>query len=277
MKEEKLPTGYEGENIPDDFFIPPCGIEDIDRAVFNLFDDRLCFEVSLDKEMTKVPVVFSTGERFSLSRRAKPIRDKNNAIILPVIAIKRNNIDHSPNLGGLGTGISSRDQGDLVVKRRLDSKDKLYQKTINKLKLKNQDNVATRANFLENINFPGNDAKPGKFASRTNKDNLSFRDKFTGRHLESDLSDNIFEIITIPYPKFVMISYQITFWTQYVQHMNAMIENLISKYDGQERGFRIETAKGYQFTIYVSFNPITFINHVSYFLSWNTVFKMLNL
>ena len=33
--------------------------------------------------------------------------------------------------------------------------------------------------------------------------------------------------------------------------MNQLIENLISKFDGQERGFRIETNKGYRFTLYV--------------------------
>jgi len=249
--EEKLPTGYEGENVAKDFFIPPCGIEDIDRAVFELFDKRLCFEVDINKQISKVPVVFSTGERFSLTRRAKPIRDKNNAIILPVIAIKRSTIDHSPNQGGLGTGIAFRSQGDLTIKRRLDSTDRDYQKVINKLKLKNQENVASRNNFLEQINFPGNDADPGRLASRTNKNNLSYRDSVTGRLLESDLSDNIFEIITIPYPKFITVSYQIVIWAQYVQHMNQLLENLITKFDGQERGFRIETNKGYRFTLYV--------------------------
>ena len=251
MSKEKLPTGYEGENIPDDFFIPSCGIEDIDRAVFQLFDKRLCFEVDINHETTKVPVVFSTGERFSLTRRAKPIRDKNNAIILPVIAIKRGAIDHSPSQGGLGTAIAYRDQGDITIKRRLDSSDRGYQNIINKLKIKNQDNVSTRKNFQDQENFPGNDAKPGTVASRTNKNNLSYRDSVTGRLLEPDLTDNIFEIITIPYPRFVMITYQIVVWTQYVQHMNYMIENLITSYDGQEKGFRIETDKGYQFTLYV--------------------------
>ncbi len=250
MSKEKLPTGYEGENTPDDFFIPACGIEDIDRAVFELFDKRLCFEVDINHETTKVPVVFSTGERFSLTRRAKPIRDKNNAIILPVIAIKRGTIDHSPGQGGLGTGIAFRDQGDIIIKRRLDPSDRGYQNLINKSRIKNQDNVATRKNFQDQTNFPGNDAKPGTIASRTNKDNLSYRNIAEGDLLDPDLTDNIFEIITIPYPKFVMITYQIVMWTQYVQHMNQMVENLISSFDGQERGFRIETDKGYQFTLY---------------------------
>ena len=83
--QEKVDTGYDGD--PDDAFVmPACTIEDVDRGVFELFDKRLCFTVDVNHEATKVPVVFSTGERFSLTRRAKPIRDKNNAIILPVIA-----------------------------------------------------------------------------------------------------------------------------------------------------------------------------------------------
>jgi hypothetical protein len=247
---EKLSTGLEGQNIPESFYIPPCGIEDIDRAVFELFDNRLKFEVNINKELTKVPVVFSTGERFSLSRRAKPIRDKNNAIILPVIAIKRNVIEHSPSMGGLGTSIAFRSQGDMIVRRRLAKEDKTYQRLINKNKIKNQDNVASRKNYLENSIFPGNVAKPGTESSRNNKDNLSFHDSVTGRLFETDLGDNVFEIIAMPYPKFVTISYQITVWTQYVQHMNQMIENLITKFDGQEKGYMIETSKGYRFTLY---------------------------
>jgi hypothetical protein len=85
---EILKKGYEGFNVPDDFKIPPCGIEDVDRAVFELFDKRLAFEVKVNEQTTKVPVVFAAGERFALTKRLKPIRDKNNALVLPLIALK---------------------------------------------------------------------------------------------------------------------------------------------------------------------------------------------
>ena len=83
----------EGTNIPTDFEIPQCGIEDLDRALFNLFDKRLAFSIKVNNIPKKVPVVFSTGERFALTRRAPPVRDKNNALILPIIGIKRNSIN----------------------------------------------------------------------------------------------------------------------------------------------------------------------------------------
>ena len=84
---------WEGTNIPEDFYIPPCGIEDIDRALFYLFDRRLAFSIDANNVPKKVPVVFSTGERFALNRREPPIRDRNNALILPIIAVKRNSIN----------------------------------------------------------------------------------------------------------------------------------------------------------------------------------------
>ena len=57
----RIPTGYEGTNIPEDFSIPECTIEDVDRALFNLFDEDLMFTVEQSNEQKKVPVIFATG------------------------------------------------------------------------------------------------------------------------------------------------------------------------------------------------------------------------
>ena len=87
MTKRKIDGKHDGSTA-EDFFIPESGIEDTDRGVFELFDKRLNFQVKIKDQASKVPVVFSTGERFALTRRRKPIRDKNNAIILPIIPIK---------------------------------------------------------------------------------------------------------------------------------------------------------------------------------------------
>ena len=110
----KIDEGYEGA-VPDDFSFPSAGIEDIDRALFDLFDKRIPMQISIESQFTKVPVVFSTGERFALTRRRRPIRDRNNALILPIMAIHRMGIDHSPSQGGYGTAISFRDQQSLSL------------------------------------------------------------------------------------------------------------------------------------------------------------------
>jgi len=246
----KIDTGYEGA-VPDDFEFPPSGIEDIDRSLFELFDKRIPLQVAIDDQATKVPVVFSTGERFALTRRRRPIRDRNNALILPVMSIHRTSIDHSPSQGGYGTAIAFRDQQEYVVRKRLDDKDRDYQNIINKLRLKNQSNVSSRANFQNQNIFPGRGSLAGKVASRRNLNNLSYRDDPMGNLLRDDIGDNIFEIITVPYPKFMAIDYEITLWTQYMTQMNQLIEVIFSSFDGQGHEFLLKSQSGYEYVAFV--------------------------
>lgn len=260
----KIDTGYEGTNVPEDFSIPSCGIEDVDRAIFDLFDKKLKLEVQINEKTTKVPVVFAAGERFALTRRRQPIRDRNGALILPVIAIARKSIDISPGLSGYGTAISVRDQASYVIKRRLSKRDRLYQNIINKLSIKNQKNVASRENFSQDLVFPGNEALPGTVASRRNGPNISYEIESSGQVLDPRISKNIFEIITIPYPEFFLAQYEITFWTQYTLNMNQLIEVMMSNFSGQGMEFQIESEKGYQFVGYIKGNLATGDNFEDY-------------
>ena len=47
-KGEKVIKSFEGNNAPEDFDFPSIGIADIDRAIFQLFDNKL----SLDRKST---------------------------------------------------------------------------------------------------------------------------------------------------------------------------------------------------------------------------------
>ena len=165
---------FKGENLPSDFNFPSFGIEDIDRAVFNLFDKKLNFQITQKNKISKIPVVFAAGERFALTRRKNPIRDKNNTLILPLISIMRGDINFSPDLGGSKTAIAPREQESYIIKKRLSEKDRKYQNIINKQSIKNQKNVSSRGNFLLNDISPGNVAKPGTVASRRNESNLKY-------------------------------------------------------------------------------------------------------
>ena len=138
---QRIINKFEGDNTPKDFDFPSIGIEDIDRAVFKLFDNKIRFQVTQKGESKKVPVVFAAGERFALTRRKNPIRDKNNALILPLISIMRSDVDFSPDQSGKKTPISFREQPTYVIKRRLAEKDREYQNLLNKLDIKNQKNI----------------------------------------------------------------------------------------------------------------------------------------
>ena len=150
-KREKVINQFEGDNPPDNFEFPSIGIEDIDRAVFKLFDKKLNFQTTQKNQSKKVPVVFAAGERFALTRRKNPIRDKNNALVLPIISIMRGDVDFSQDQGGKKTAIAFREQSSYTIKRRLDKRDREYQNIINKQGLTNQKNVASKNSFLNSI------------------------------------------------------------------------------------------------------------------------------
>ena len=66
-----IPSGLDGNNIPEDFHLPSCGLEDIDKAFFDLFDQQLNFNIENKSKTLAVPVVFATGERFAIVKRRK--------------------------------------------------------------------------------------------------------------------------------------------------------------------------------------------------------------
>ena len=114
-KGEKVIKSFDGNNAPDNFDIPSIGIEDLDRAVFQLFDKKIFFEVSHKGALQKVPVIFASGERFALTRRKNPIRDSENTLILPLVSIMRQSIDFSPSQANKRTAISFREQENYII------------------------------------------------------------------------------------------------------------------------------------------------------------------
>ena len=248
---------FDGNNVPEDFDFPSIGIEDIDRTVFDLFDQVLKFEVTSKGTSKQVPVIFATGERFALTRRKNPIRDRNNTNILPLISIVRENIDIGPSQGGKGTAISFRAQPNYVVKKRLSSKDRQFQNLLNKQGLKNQDNVATNNNFVDATNSLV--AEPGKTATRREKNNLKFS-KNAQVNLKPNIDANIYEIIQVPYPYFIALSYNVTFWCQYMQQGNQMVEYLLNKIDVPGGEFAMKTREGFELVAFIG-DSINFSNN----------------
>lgn len=223
-----LPSGYEGSNTPVDFSLPSCGIEDVDRAFFELFDKVLPFTYKAskdDNEIRKIPVVFATGERFALASKKSPLRDRNNALILPIISISRSGVEQDSTKGN---GVSDR-FNELVIKKRISAEDPLYQSLQNTHGFRNT---------------------PGVGEGGTN--NL-VRDYYseTGRYLEPNLQRGLYEILVIPMPKYFTLKYEVTFWTQYVGHINEMITTLMGSYiQPGNRSIKITTKKGYWFVAY---------------------------
>jgi hypothetical protein len=237
-----VPSGYEGTNVPSDINIPACGIEDVDRAISNAFKD-ISLEVSntTTGNSTKVPIIFAAGEKWAMLKRGKALRDKTNTLILPLITIRRVKLEQDMSKDIEGRGINQQ-TGQLVVKRRLNSNDRDYQNIINKLGIQNQSNLGQ----LTPITTLSTTRDIGK-----NSNDLDIID---GALMAHKLNENVWEIITIPAPQFFSVAYEITFWAQYIQHMNEMTQKFIASYLPQGNAIRLDTDKGYWFIATVEGN-----------------------
>jgi hypothetical protein len=230
---------------PNDFEIPSCTIEDVDRSLFTLFDKQLPFTYKHKSGIKKVPVIFATGERFAVLRRKEPLRDRAGALVLPLVSIMRTNINQTPEMGA-GTAQNV----PMTIKKKLSAKDPIYQMLINKTAIKNSDDLVSN---LARTNFPTQTtgSAPGRIATRRpgTAPSLSVRQ---GDVLQTSLGNNIFEVITMPPPKYYTATYEVTFWSQYTSQMNEMLMALMSLYQSySQRTFKLETPKGYWFVAYV--------------------------
>ena len=241
-------TPQAGENASGNILeVPSCTIEDIDRAVFNLFNRDLPLFHTIKNSTNRVPVIFAGGERFALIARKKPLRDKNNALILPVVSIMRNSVVAENEMG-----MASNQVVPHTIKKSLSRKDPRYQRIINKLGLNNSDDMPSTSAFLEGDRTqPLTGAQPGRVASRRTASQVPLGVR-RGDLLEPKIDNNIVEVLEIPPVQFVTATYDVTIWTQYVQQMNnltmAIMTNMQS-YTG--RSFRLETSKGYTFVAYL--------------------------
>lgn len=232
-----------GANIPDDFDIPPCSIEDVDRALFNLFDKDLPFTYKHKDGTKRAPVIFASGERFAVLRRKEPLRDKSGALILPLVSIMRTGITQSPTMGG-----STNQTNSHIIKKRLSENDPAYQRLLNKQGFQNSDDLPSKNSFNNFEVSPNQTALGGRNASR--RPIPSRRDT---NDLNPSLGRNIYEIIEMPPPKYFTATYEITLWAQYTLQMNDMLTGLMSLYQSySQRTFQLETDKGYWFVGYAA-------------------------
>lgn len=232
-----LPSGYEVNSYgPHDLTIPPCGVEDVDVSLFHLFDKEISAHFGgIDgAELKKVPIVFAAGEKWALLKRGRPLRDKTNTLLLPLITIMRTEINQGASEDIAGRGINQQ-VGEMVVHRRLDKSDRDYQRLINKLLLPNQPGLSE--------SVPGEPPTTDRTIGQLSNEKAG-RD---GAYLSPSLTNNVYETIVVPMPQFYTAKYQVTIWTQYTQHANQILETIFSSFLPQGQCWRLDTDKGYWF------------------------------
>lgn len=244
---ENINPPQTSENLANNFVeIPNCTIEDVDRALFNLFDKDLPLLYTHRNDTKRIPIVFATGERFALLARKKPLRDRSKALILPVISILRSNVQYGHEFGG-----SVAPDIRHVIKRQISPEDPIYQRLLNKIGLQNADDLVSPSAFIDSANQVG--SLPGRIATRRPGSAEPDIEKIkSGNLLRTDLGNNMYEIYDMPPPVYFTATYDITIWTQYMQEMNSVIATIGTESSFQaKKSYRIETDKGYYFVAYI--------------------------
>ena len=234
-----LPTGYENKSGTPDLFIPPCGIEDVDVALFNLFDKEIApHSGGSDSDLKKVPIIFAAGEKWAMLKNGRPLRDRNNSLIIPLITIMRKEVSQDPSSDIIGRGMNQQ-VGEIVVRRKLDKSDRDYQNLINKIFLDKQDSTARPVTETTSTRQLQTARKLGGL--------LTDADISNGALLKASLLDNVYETIVVPTPQFYTAKYEVTVWTQYMQHSNQILERIVTSFLPQGQSWKLTTDKGYWF------------------------------
>ena len=274
-----IPSGYGTKSSPSDLTIPACGVEDVDAALFNLFDKEIPFQVSTSdknrEEMKRVPIIFSAAEKWALAKRGRGVRDRNGTLILPLITVIRTTIQQASDEDITGRGINQQ-TGEIVIKRRLDNSDRSYQGLINRLAIGHQTNLAVKTNedfdvttyYVLNedgdrlvdedgVPFIASTVSAPSAQLITSRKIGDLADDPTvveGGLLLSDRKNNVYETLVIPAPQFFTAVYEVTFWTQYTVQMFQLVETLISSFLPQGNAWRLDSPKGYWFVATVDGN-----------------------
>ena len=110
--------------------IKPVTIETVDQAAFDYFDKKLAIEVDVEKGRRKVPIMYAAGERWKLIRKNR-FRDEKGVLILPLISIKRVDIEEIEGFGGM-TG----EVPNITVSKIVHPKTSIFQNNIKERKIK---------------------------------------------------------------------------------------------------------------------------------------------
>ncbi len=237
-----VPSGFERSATPDDVRVPSCGIEDLDKAFFKTLRDEVGFQVSNDPgKQQKVPIVFAVGEKWSMIKSGRALRDKDGTLILPLVTVRRTAIEQAKeDVNGRGM---NQHVGQVTVRTKLDPRDRAYQNILNKLGLVNSEDVPGDRDF--------DDSGSLRTARDGTQANALDNDVRAGGLLAPKLGVNAWQVITLPTPQFYTATYEVTIWAQYVNHMNQMLERLMSSYlPTGNRTMKLDTDKGYWFVAY---------------------------
>jgi hypothetical protein len=186
-------TSKSGEKI---ITFQPSDLENIDLAFFTWVNEGLNVFATSNRGWEKIPVIWTAAERSYQSKRSKALRDKEGALILPLITVERTSIEKDLAFkGSLQANIFPINDyrgGSIPLSR-----------VINQTKTKNFQNADAKKDYGQ-LNF--------KVKKKSNKIVYTHR--------------------SIPMPVYVTVTYKVMLRAEYQQQMNEMSQPVMVKTGG---------------------------------------------
>jgi hypothetical protein len=180
----------------------PSTLETIDYSVYEWVNNELNIFAASNKGNKKVPIVWVANERSFQIKNNKDLKDKDGALIFPMMTIQRNSFEKSPTDKGVFYGniipVNDAKGGSITIARKIKQ-----DKTANFL---NANTYRKKANIVGNAGYQG-----------TQQINFPDRRKASEKKI-------VYETITVPMPVYVNVNYTIRIRTEYQQQMNEIIQ-----------------------------------------------------
>ncbi len=194
--------------------ISPSSLETIDKAVLNYIDGRLNLSVTTNEGFKKVPVLWVTAERAYQIKHNKELRDSEETLILPLITLNRASIEKNP-----ASEFAIPAANIPEVRDALGGSITIARR-INQKKTAEFQNAYSKRQY-------GRSTWPAVKANRT-----------------------VYETISIPFPTWIAVNYEISVRTEYQQHTNEILRKFIRQGGLNRMPFRIES-DGHKFEAFI--------------------------
>jgi len=168
--------------------LQPSNLETIDDAMFKWVNEHINVSATSNRGWEKVPVIWTSAERAFQSKRDKSLRDKEGALILPLVTVERSSVEKDLAFkGSLQSNIFPRNDyrgGSIPLDR-----------VINQVKTKNFQNADAKKKYGQ----------------------LNFKVKPTNNKI-------VYTYRSIPMPVYITVMYKIMLRAEYQQQINELAQ-----------------------------------------------------
>lgn len=195
----------------------PSSLETIDRSVLDYVDERLNISVETNEGFKKVPVLWVTAERAYQLKSNKDLRDKEQTLVFPLITVNRTSVEKNPA----------------------------------------SEYAIPAANIPEVRDAMGGSMTVGReiYQKKTAEFQNAYAQLKHGQQTWPTVRNNktVYRTITMPFPTWIAVHYELSIRTEYQQQMNEIIRKFARQGGLNRMPFRLES-EGHKFEAFFDGN-----------------------